>query len=68
LAAEDVVAVEVVDGVLHSTDPAKLVLTLGADHMVAATFLLFDNKAALWTISHLSFVFETIKINFHGVV
>ena len=48
LAAEHVVAVEVVHRVLHAADPTELVFALVARHMVAAR-ILFDRFMAFWT-------------------
>ena len=68
LAAEHVVAVEVIHRVLHATDPTELVLAFRAYHVIAATILLFYDQTALGTVCHLSFVLQAFKIHFHCII
>lgn len=57
-----------IDCVLLSTDPAKLILTLGTDHMVASALLFLHNQTTLRTVRDLSFVVQPLEVFLHGLV
>ena len=52
LAAENIEGVEVVHVVLHSTDPAELILALRTDYVIATSLFLLDNDSTPWAVHH----------------
>lgn len=68
LAAEDVVRVKVRISVAHATDPAELIFTLRANHVIAAALFLFNYQATARTVGHFSRDSVFLKILLHGSV
>jgi hypothetical protein len=67
LTAKHVTAVEMVNRVLHAADPAKFVFAFRANHVIAPALLFFHDQTALRAVCDLSFIFQVIEVNFHGV-
>jgi len=55
------------DVILCSTNPAKLVFTLWTGDVIASTCYFFNNKSTLWAVSHAASI-KTLEILFHGLV
>ena len=53
LTPKDIALIKMINLILHSTNPTKLVFTLGTNHMITSSFLLRNNNPTFWAIHNL---------------
>ena len=68
LAPENVGPIKMVHLIMRATNPAKLIITAGALHVVASALFFFDDYAALWAICQILLIFNCVEIFAHGLI